>query len=991
MTTTPRTQGRSRRTALRARPALEPVVDDAGAGPPASHGTGGSDGPLDADALAALAATFPALDRAHLGDLRTRRLAAGQVLCEEGDTAEGAWLLVRGRLRALRTRPDGGTTTLGEVGPGELLGESGLLEGGTRRATLVARRDAVLVPLDRAWFASATAATPTVLTTLVGSLTSTRDGVGDERAVVALVPAPGTENEVAAVVGAVRGLPGVAVLGPDGADALPASLERADRGEVQLLLVGDATPTAWNERLADVGDQVVVFVDAEDARAPVPVERALDRAAAVAGRTLVLVHPSRTAVPTGTAALLAPRPGVRHLHLRRQDPAHRARVGRLLLGRGLTLVLGGGGGRALAQVGVHEELRRLGLPVDAVAGTSAGAVVAAAIAQEERPGRVRDLVRDGFTRVRDHTLPVVGLLRGRRVWRSLTEAFGTRDVEDLWLPFGCVATDLTALGPVVLTTGPLREALRATVAVPGVFPPFERDGHLLVDGGLVDNLPVGLGRKLGGPGPLVAVDVAAPNGPRAEAPLPHHVSGLRVLVDRVRGRGRADQPSLATTVTQAMLLPAARARLDAAAGADLVLDAALDDVRLLDFSHLDRTADLGAHRAGPRLTAWLREEDPRLMTILDHDPTTTPAAPGRPLEVSTGRALVGALWLAVADLRHRLRRFVVAMVAAAVTLTLLLLMTGVVNQFDREPSATTGTLGGSHWVLRAGIENPFTSNATFPVEAAAGVLAPGVATGQVLLARLPVTVGEEVVDAILVGHPATGPGAPVPDDGTLAVDGTGVAVSTALEGASVGDPVLLGDQPVTVVGEVADATLFAGMPLVFAPVDVVRARLAGGAAVASALLLDAEPLLVPAGFHVRTAGEVAEAAKGPVERPILTLHVVRVLLGLVAAMIIGAVVYLASIERTRDVAVLRAVGVERSMLAAGVAAQALVVALTAAAAAVVLEGVLAPLFPLAVHLTGADLLVLPLLATLIAVLASYAAVRRTLRVDPSAAFAGAGG
>ncbi len=366
---------------------------------------------------------------------------------------------------------------------------------------------------------------------------------------------------------------------------------------------------------------------------------------------------------------------------------------------------------------------------------------------------------------------------------------------------------------------------------------------------------------------------------------------------------------------------------------------------------------------------------------------TTPGPPG----TTEGGAVVGAVWLAVADLRFRLRRFVVAVVAASVTLMLLLLMTGVVNQFDREPGATIETLGGSHWVLRNGIESPFASDAVFPTELAGQVgVAPDGQARMLVVASLPITVDDENREALLIGHPPDGPGAPDPAEGRLADGARGVAVSTAV-GVEIGDTILVGGAEKEVVGTVRDSTLYAGMPLVFLPVAQSWERLSGGTPFASAVLLDSEPVTVPEGLHVRTAEQVAVAAKGPLERPILTLHLVRALLAIVAAMIIGAVVYLASIERTRDVAVLRAVGVRSPMLAIGVAVQALAMAVVAAIIGIGLQELIAPVFPMAVHLTTADLILLVVTAAVVAIAASYAAIRRTLRIDPSAAFAGAGG
>jgi putative ABC transport system permease protein len=188
-----------------------------------------------------------------------------------------------------------------------------------------------------------------------------------------------------------------------------------------------------------------------------------------------------------------------------------------------------------------------------------------------------------------------------------------------------------------------------------------------------------------------------------------------------------------------------------------------------------------------------------------------------------------------------------------------------------------------------------------------------------------------------------------------------------------------------------DATVFAGMPLVFVPLDVARELIVDGEPLNSAIVIDVESAPdLPSWLHALDSAEVAEDALGPIERPITTLRLVQILLAVVATLIIGAVVFLATLDRLRDIAVLRAVGVRSGVISLGVAVQALGVGLVAGLAALVIQALIAPVFPLKVHLDVLDRTMLVIVAMVVAAAASYGAIRRTLRIDPAQAFAGPG-
>ncbi|MFN2424854.1 MAG: patatin-like phospholipase family protein [Candidatus Binatia bacterium] len=163
------------------------------------------------------------------------------------------------------------------------------------------------------------------------------------------------------------------------------------------------------------------------------------------------------------------------------------------------LALGGGGAAALSYGGVLEEFVAAGIPIHCVAGTSAGAVVGAAYAAnrlDDFHQVMTSLTRGRLFTLFDPTWGRGGLIDGRRAMDMLSPVIGT-DIEDLRIPFAAVATDLDTGEEVVLDRGPVIDAVRASIAIPGVFRPRTIDSRVLVDGGLVNPIPVSVARQMG--------------------------------------------------------------------------------------------------------------------------------------------------------------------------------------------------------------------------------------------------------------------------------------------------------------------------------------------------------------------------------------------------------------------------------------------------------------------------------------------------------------
>ncbi|HSJ27251.1 MAG TPA: ABC transporter permease [Acidimicrobiia bacterium] len=344
------------------------------------------------------------------------------------------------------------------------------------------------------------------------------------------------------------------------------------------------------------------------------------------------------------------------------------------------------------------------------------------------------------------------------------------------------------------------------------------------------------------------------------------------------------------------------------------------------------------------------------------------------------------MWLlTIRDLTHRATRFVVVILATAMVFTLLFLMTGLVEQFNQEPYLAVDAFGDQTWVVPAGVSGPITATSTLDPTVATNLEAEGLEP--VLVARGTLTVNGVRHEAVVIGLSPQSEVTPKLVSGDVLTGGPVVVVDEST-GAAVGDVVRVSDTELRVAGISGDTTLLAGQPLVFMNLPEARDTLFGGAPVTSAML--GTPGSLPPGTQTLTPNEVAADALGPLESAISSIDLIRLLLWAVAAIIIGAVVYLSALERSRDFAVMRAVGAPIAKLGGSLALQALAIAIVAVGVAAVLQFLVVPVFPLKVRVPVRSLWQLPLLAVAVSLVAAFGGMRRVRRTDPAQAFAGPG-
>ncbi len=387
-----------------------------------------------------------------------------------------------------------------------------------------------------------------------------------------------------------------------------------------LLLVGDDEPSTWTRAAIDRADHVVVVVeqgrpvDSGWLRRVLPFSRDSERRlrgpdggdnSGFERRSVLRLHRPGAPRTAGSERWRQAVAADQVFQLRRGDPSDLARLGRLLSGRAIGLVLGGGGARGFAHIGVWRALREAGLPIDAVGGTSSGAILAAQLAQDlDHEGMLeineRCIALKAFS---EYTAPLISLLASRRIERA-AKLIGAGDrLEDLWRPAFTVATDITAGRRVVMDRGPVWEAIRASGAIPGLILPVVRGTHLLVDGGLMDNLPVEImRRRLGRDATVIAVSVEA--GRPVEMRASRFPSQRALALKFARRRWDPDLPSIGDILSRSVALGVGSRGSEGASRPDLLIEPDVSAFGTLSFSRIRPLAEVGYRAARRTLERW---------------------------------------------------------------------------------------------------------------------------------------------------------------------------------------------------------------------------------------------------------------------------------------------------------------------------------------------------------------------------------------------------
>lgn len=483
---------------------------------------------------------FGKLSEAALLDLGAalapKFVRGGEVVYHEGDSADIMFFVVSGRLRVSRRTPDNTLQLYNEIRTGESVGEAGLILQQARAADITALRDSTLAVLTRENFESLMARHPLELNRVFAQAIFNHlrhsSQVSERRHAHIFVVVPRTPDADATEVA--KGLTrACAAIGtayhvvPESERTLDpfavssfSGRDRFDELEEQydfLVYQTDQQPSAWTRRAFRQADQIVYVSNAADRREDSAQEKLLsdEPGYAMKRKHAVLLHAAQTAEPVDMSAWRVGQPYERVYPIRIGHEGDYARLARFLTGTAVGVVLGGGGARGFAHLGVLRALEESGIPIDLVGGNSMGALIGAQYAcgvpLDEIRERTMRFARGGEM----PTFPVISLVSGKRVQRDLRRMFGNRSMDALWRPYFAAACNLSRACTTVQDSGPLWRAVLASNSPVGLFPPVLHNGELLVDGAILENVPVSAMRvRLGTPlekrrgnGTIIAIDV----------------------------------------------------------------------------------------------------------------------------------------------------------------------------------------------------------------------------------------------------------------------------------------------------------------------------------------------------------------------------------------------------------------------------------------------------------------------------------------------------
>lgn len=505
-------------------------------------------------------------------------IAAGATLFEAGDVGDALYVLKAGRLELRRAEG-----SLRDFYPVSTLGELALLTDSPRSGTVVARRDSLLIRVDRDRFSELTAAEPSVMKAVAAGIAyRLQDSIPrvsprpPEPRVIAVVGVDvESVDSIARTIEEQLKVTGLRVVKLSEVD--PDGLQRAESDNDRVLLTAGSN-SAWRDVCIRQADRVIFVSESPAPNDPSSTNGLCDV-------VLVGVKPSQAQTIAWHDVT-----GCRRVYPLGSDSSSWAiRLSPLtarIAGTSVGLVLAGGGARSLAHLGVLQAFEEAGVVIDRVAGTSMGAFIASLYATGASADEVDARVFDEFVRrnpFSDYRPSATSLAAGERGKAMLRRCIGDVRLEELPRELVVVSTDLYERGAVYHRRGGAVEAVAASMCLPVLFPPQRLDGRVLVDGTLTDNCPVG---------PLLEV----PEGP---------VVAIRIGSTSSRATGERI-PSLGETLMRIMQMADRQTTDDPSRIATVTVTPDTRGVGLLEFHQIDRAREAG-RRAGEAAVTALRD------------------------------------------------------------------------------------------------------------------------------------------------------------------------------------------------------------------------------------------------------------------------------------------------------------------------------------------------------------------------------------------------
>ncbi len=561
---------------------------------------------------------------------------SGQTLFKEGDVADGVYVLVSGKIITQTQSSTGESHRTAIVNSPETVGELALLADTTRSATVIAARESTVALLKRRDFDNLIATNANMLLTLSRlvvrrhiNTSRDQDNIAADQNFVIIpldVKLP-VRRFVHQLKIALRELGSAVSLnsrsfdtwyGRTGASqtefdsvfnsAVAEWLDDKDQRFDSMLYLTDRQWSSWTQRCVNRADRIILVVSAsaENTAELREIERQFnmqfDGARIRPSIDLVLLHPADTLSPNNTARWLEPRDLDAYHHVRLNDKQHYSRLARRLRNVATGLVLSGGGARGYAHLGVYKLLEEQNMQIDYIGGSSMGALLGASMAMGAAHEDIKKLSKRFANKkaLFDYTLPLASLMKSAKLSKFCQSVYGEQRIEDLWIPYFCVSSNLADGREVIHDRGPLWKIVRTTISLPGIFSPVPTaNGDLLIDGAVLNTFPVDImKRRLSGKGFIIGVNVSQISEQFNYYDFGTILSGWRVFLSRINPfEPSINIPRIAETLLRSTDIKSIESLNMARGGLDILIEPNVRAVSLLDFSAYERISEIGYKEA----------------------------------------------------------------------------------------------------------------------------------------------------------------------------------------------------------------------------------------------------------------------------------------------------------------------------------------------------------------------------------------------------------
>ena len=500
---------------------------------------------------------------------RQLELKAGDYLFHQGARENVLYIVLSGRLRAL-IEAEGEFRILGDIGEGEPVGEFALFTNEPRMASVLAIRKSVVLEFNQQEYQTLVGKNPALATALTNfviqrlrrnTFQQNKSTPPKNIAIINLQP----ENDLSPWTKDMEKYfsdkkTSIQIYDNDSVDhskdqELFGSLEQH---EGLNILVCDHQNKIWSHQCLVYADLVIVATDFNADPSLYQIEKELDLYTQnILNKKLylLLLHQEDVKMPENTAKWLQNREVNLHIHIRQNNQADVRRFCRIITNQAVGIVLGGGGAKGYAHLGVVRALLEEGIEIDFLGGTSAGAIYGISMSYVNFEfNKIQELSEDSVKRKltsNDFALPMLSIMTGRKVKKFLKDTYGESHLEDLWINSYCVSTNFSKASAKIHTNGLLWKQVMASMAIPGIFPPVVIDKYLHVDGAVMDNLPIEPMYQYP-VGNIIAVSLSGLSDRQVD--FPESPASWTLFWDKITGKRKFRLPGIASIMINSLTL-----------------------------------------------------------------------------------------------------------------------------------------------------------------------------------------------------------------------------------------------------------------------------------------------------------------------------------------------------------------------------------------------------------------------------------------------------